>query len=262
MSQTLFYVSHVGVQDGPFSIAEIVARVVDGKLDKSDYIYDEGAGDWLILMAHPELSSQLMHDPLRKPAPSTLETPKPLSSEEWYILKKEMRYGPFAIQEILKLLQEKSVFDSDFVWRTGMKTWCMLSECADFSAENINKLRESGTPINETYFRRRYARAAYDTSILVHDNKKVYKGQSVELSEGGAGIMLETPTLEVGHKLYLHFKPASELPSFNAVCEVVSRRMVNSSDKNAPVHYGVKFTSIERHYTHKIHDYTQKSRAA
>ncbi|HVK61018.1 MAG TPA: PilZ domain-containing protein, partial [Bdellovibrionales bacterium] len=174
----------------------------------------------------------------------------------------EMRYGPFAIQEVLKLLQEKSVHDSDFIWRSGMKTWCMIAECADFTPENISKLRDSGAPINETYFRRRYARAAYGTSILVHDNKKVFKGQSVELSEGGAGIVLDTPTLEVGHKLYLHFKPAHELPSFNAVCEVVSRRMTSSSDKSAPVHYGVKFTSIERHYTHKIHDFTQKSRAA
>ncbi len=262
MSQSLFYVSHVGVQDGPFSLDDIVGRVQDGRLDKSDYIYDEAAGDWLILMAHPELSSKLMHDPLRKPTPPAAEAPKAATAEEWYVLKKEMRYGPFGIQEIVKLLQEKSVLDSDFIWRTGMKTWCMISECQEFSPENMAKLRDAGTPINETYFRRRYARAAYDTSILVHDNKKVFKGQSVELSEGGAGIMLDTPTLEVGQKLYLHFKPASDLPSFNAVCEVVSRRSVNSSDKSAPVYYGVKFTSIERHYTHKIHDYTQKSRAA
>ncbi|HVK61922.1 MAG TPA: GYF domain-containing protein, partial [Bdellovibrionales bacterium] len=93
MAQTMFYVSHVGVQDGPFSMDEIVARVGDGRLEKSDYIYDETAGDWLILMAHPELSAKLKHDPLRKVTPSSAAPTATTSPEEWYILKKEMRYG-------------------------------------------------------------------------------------------------------------------------------------------------------------------------
>lgn len=249
--QTLFYVHHQGEQSGPLSLSEIAARVRSHALDLNDYIYDERASDWLVLVAHPELS-ELVKDvkPVANVSPSAPIEGHP---NEWFALKGNLRFGPFAYTELIRLLQEKSMHDSDFVWHSGLKEWKKIADLSDFTPEAIHRLRELGQPkLDEVFFRRRHARVQHDGSILMHNNQKVFRGKSLEISAGGAGIVLETAALEVGHQVFLHFKPASELPPFNAVCEVVSRRPINSADALAPIHYGVKFLKIESTLTDAI----------
>ncbi len=257
--QTLFYVYHQGEQSGPVSLTDIAARVRSRALDLNDYIYDEAASDWIVIVAHPGLSESIKDV---KPASSVTPTgpvAKVLAPavdghpNEWFALKGNLRFGPFAYTEIIHLLQEKSMYDSDFVWHAGLKEWKKVADLPDFHPEAIRKLRELGqTKLNEVFFRRRHARIQHDGSILMHNNQKVFRGTSLEISAGGAGIMLETAALEVGNQVFLHFKPASELPPFNAVCEIVSRRPVNSADVLAPIHYGVKFLKIESTLTDAI----------
>src|SRR5690606_38372739 len=111
---------------------------------------------------------------------------------------------------------------------------------------SIKKLKSTLMPeINEVFFRRRHRRVKYGGTILVHDNKSVWKGQGVEISAGGAGVIMENSMIVPGQTLYLHFKPGDGVPPFNAVCEVVSKRFVEGvKDKNAPIRYGLKFKNI------------------
>lgn len=251
MSQTQYYVYHAGEQVGPFGLEEIASKVHAKELEMNDYIYDDLIKDWTILVAFPLLSEAMSKVKPMTPVPTHTSTAKKSegASDEWFALKGDLRFGPFAYTEIVRLLQDKSMYESDYVWHAGMAEWQKIAELPDFTPDAIKKLRDAGLPqMNEVFFRRRHARLQHDCSILMHNNQKVFRGKGLEISAGGAGIVLdvrEAKNLDVGHQVFLHFKPASDLPPFHAVCEVVSRRPVNSADPSAPMHYGVKFLKIE-----------------
>lgn len=246
--QSLFYVYHQGEQKGPISLGEVALKVRRRELEMNDYLYDEAASDWTPLVAYPALS-ELIKDVKSAPPSSprvASGAPSGDAPNEWFALKGSLRFGPFAYTELIRLLQEKSMHDSDFVWHAGLTDWQKVAELPEFSSNAIRKLRESGqAALDEVFFRRRHARIQHDGSILMHNNQKVFRGKSLEISAGGAGIVLDTSALDVGHQAFLHFKPASDLPPFNAVCEIVSRRPVNPTDRLASMHYGVKFLKIE-----------------
>lgn len=48
-----YYVAHQGQQQGPFSIQEIEIKLTTEKLLWHDYIYDDKAQDWILLMEFP-----------------------------------------------------------------------------------------------------------------------------------------------------------------------------------------------------------------
>lgn len=183
---------------------------------------------------------------------------------EWYVLKGENKFGPFAFTDVVKMLQQKVVFEFDFAWHPKMTSWKRIAEIDSFHHDNIKKLKTTLMPeIEELFFRRRHRRTDFNGTILVHDNKSVWKGQGVEISAGGAGLIMENAMVVPGQVLYLHFKPCDGVPPFNAVCEVVSKQYVDGvKEKSAPIKYGVKFTSISPTAQTVLADYTKKSVAA
>lgn len=265
MYQQQFYVSKGGQQDGPISLDEIVKRVQGKALDVNDYLYDEAQNDWVMLMAYPRLAEHLK---TMKPAatpPSNVRklVEEPKAGNEWFVLKGDNRFGPFSHAEVVRMLQDKTVYEFDYVWHAKLPAWERIASLAEFGPDTIRKLRDAGeSGVNEIFFRRRHARTNYGASLLVHDNRHVYKGRSIEISVGGAGIVIENALLQPGDKLYLHFKPGDGVPPFNATCEVVSKRFVNASDKAAPVQYGVKFTQIAQQTQELLNDLAMKKRAA
>lgn len=185
-------------------------------------------------------------------------------SNEWFILKGDNRYGPFAYLDLVKMLQEKSLYEFDFIWHNGMPSWKRVAELPDFAPDKIKHLKHSpDVDVSEVFFRRRHARARYGASLLVHNNKTVWKGESLEISAGGAAIVIENATLQPGQILFLHFKPGDGVPPFNAICTVVNKQYVqNTQSVNAPVRYGVKFTSISCNVQQSISDFTKRGVAA
>ena len=76
MSQ--FYISHEGQQIGPMNLGEVVDGVRKNKLSLMDYIYDEGKGDWVLLMEYPAIAQQLKDHkppPPKKMPPTAEATP-------------------------------------------------------------------------------------------------------------------------------------------------------------------------------------------
>ena len=117
--------------------------------------------------------------------------------------------------------------------------------------------------VSQIFFRRRHKRVQYGGTILVHDNKKVWKGQAVEISEGGAGVVMDNSLIVPGQELFLHFKPGDGVPPFNAVCEVVSKQYVfGVKDPKAPMKYGLKFKDLSNDTQKAIKEYSRSSKQA
>lgn len=267
-TQSLYFVAHAGEQAGPFSLDEIFAKIESKQLDLNDYIYDEASQDWVMLMAYPALSEKMKAmKPAAPPkaASSVVSDPTPLNkaSIEWFVLKGENKFGPFTVFDLVKMLQDKSVFEFDYVWHAGLKAWKRIAELEDFKPEAIRGMKQAGMPdMTEIFFRRRHARVEHGASILVHDNKTVWKGRSVEVSAGGAGIVVENALLQPGQIIHLHFKPGDGLPPFNAACEVVSKKFSQVANQNSPVQYGVKFVHLNSQAQKELKEFTTKKKNA
>jgi hypothetical protein len=289
MSAKSFYVSHEGHQQGPLSLDEIVAKVKAGELTPLDYLFDDAKNDWVVFLEHSALAARIQeHKPKTPPKPSPVpHAPsaheqqliakkvkevessgaevKPDMVAEWFVLKGENKFGPFAYADLIKMLQQKVVYEFDFVWHTGLSGWKRIAELSCFDNGHIKKLKDTSMPdISDIFFRRRHRRVAYNGTIIIHDNKSVWKGEGVEISSGGAGVVMENSMLVPGQTLYLHFKPGDGVPPFNAICEVVSKKFVEGvKDKTAPIRYGLKFTSISPSAQKFIQEFTkQKLEAA
>lgn len=267
--QTLFYVSLNGSHVGPYSAETIVAKIEAGEHTWTDYVYCEVKGDWMVLMEHPTFADKFKASSAKAP-PKIAETASVASIEvkqddkfkekAWYILKEGNNYGPFSKLELIQMLQDKTLFEFDYVWHTKLNAWKRVAEVEEYSPDSIRAMKESGQlEITEVFFRRRHARASYGCSLIVHNNKTVFKGRTMEISSGGAGILIDNPNLQPGQNLFLHFQPGDGVPPFNAVCTVISKQMVKDT-KSAleSVKYGVKFTSISQSVRESIRQFTQK----
>ncbi len=269
--QTLFYVSLNGSHVGPYSVETIVRKIEDGEHVWTDYVYCEAKSDWVVVMEHPSFADKFQASSVKVPTKQVDEqtvisvaVPKHddnYKEKAWYILKEGNNYGPFSKLELVQMLQEKTMFEYDYVWHSKLNAWKRVAELTEYSAESIRAMKESGSSeIAEVFFRRRHARASYGCSLIVHNNKTVFKGRSMEISSGGAGILIDNPNLQPGQNLFLHFQPGDGVPPFNAVCTVVSKQMVKDT-KSAldSVKYGVKFTSISQSVRESIRQFTQKA---
>lgn len=261
--QNTFYISKAGSYSGPYTIQEVLAKIESYEHSWTDYIYDDGKQDWVLLMEHPLFTDKFNLSLGKKMAKADQSKNKEANHKEkaWYILKDGNNYGPFSQLEIIQMLQEKALFEYDFIWHQKMPSWKRVADVEEFSNQEIRKLKDSlPTDLSEVFFRRRYMRAQYGCSIIVHNNKSVFRGQSIEISAGGAGLMIENSDIQPGQTLFLHFQPGDGVPPFNAVCNVVSKKFVKEqAGSSSLMKYGVKFTSISSTVREHIKEYAQTS---
>jgi len=274
MVQKKFFVNSNNQLAGPFELEAIFRKVDSGELKATDYMYVEVNDDWVLICTHPDFVERLKDS---KPAPlknqsapvprSTGDTSafgektvvaqatarpenqvKEQEADEWYVLKGQNRYGPFPYMDLLRMLQEKSVFEFDYVWKPGLDTWKRVAELKEFHADTVRKMISKDDMTNaQVFFRRRHERAQFECGLIVHDNNRVWRGKSVQISEGGAGIIMENAMLLPGQNIYLHFKPAAGSKPFNALCEIVSKRYVRGvRNKDTPLFYGIKFITVQK----------------
>ena len=259
----VYYLSNNGTHVGPFSFETVFNLLSSFERQWTDYVYDETIGEWLMLLEHPDFSSKFSPGLLPE-AVSTIPVAEATSKEtnvlkdrEWYILKDGSNLGPFNPLEIVQMLQTKTLFEFDYVWHAKFPAWKRVAEVEEFSTDAIRMMKESpSADVSEVFFRRRHVRAAYGTTLIVHNSKNVFRGSTFEISAGGAGILIENPNLQPGQSLFLHFQPGDGVPPFNAVCQIVSKQYtkerVSSSD---PVKYGVKFTTLSQSVRESIKNY-------
>lgn len=255
-----YYLSSNGTHIGPFSRETVLKKIESQEHQWTDYIFDEGIGEWLMLLEHPEFSMKLSEKPATRPA-HVANGKETLKDKEWFILKEGNNYGPFSQLELIQMLQEKTLFEHDYIWHAKLPAWKRVAEVEEFSAEAIRQMKTSmDLDLSEIFFRRRHARASYGASLIVHNNKSVFRGQALEISAGGAGVLIDNPSLQPGQSLFLHFQPGNGVPPFNAVCQIVSKQFVKDPSSGVdPIKYGVKFTTLSQSVRESIRNFTTKA---
>ncbi len=255
-----YYLSNNGTHVGPYTLETVLKKIETQENQWTDYVFDESLGEWVMLLEHPEFSVKLSSKPATRPGAAPAPSKMTLKDKEWFILKEGNNYGPFCQLELVQMLQEKTLFEYDYVWHAKLPAWKRVAEIEDFAPKTIRALKDSHEQeLAEIFFRRRHARASYGASLIVHNNKTVFRGQALEISAGGAGVLIDNPNLQPGQSLFLHFQPGDGVPPFNAVCQIVSKQFVKDSPSASsvdPVKYGVKFTTLSQSVRESIRNYT------
>lgn len=287
MSERKYFINNGQANVGPFEMKIIIDKVGRGELRAIDHICVNADNDeWVLICQHPEFlkhfevekpslhanpvvaagldvtvstQKELVKNHVATPAQAqnVVQAPLPealgalggdLTNGQWYVLKGKNRFGPFVYLDLVRMLQEKSVFEYDYVWVQGLEGWKRIAEINLFSADHIRGLFGSDDQTeNKLFHRRNHPRSKYEATIIVHDNNSVWKGKTVELSEGGAGVIIENAMILPGQNVYLHFRPGPLSKPFNVLSEVVSKRYIGGlKDKDAPVVYGIKFININK----------------
>ncbi len=249
-----YYITQSGKQAGPYQLDEIANLVGKGRLDLLDYVYDENSLEWRLIMEFPDLQPILIQQGILNLQTKSLPAQEKQNTDPenggWFILHGSSQLGPYSTADLIRMLQTKRLFEYDLVCKSGYTEWKRLGDCEDFSPEKIKNLfskeHKAKSPAEGEaellFFRRRHARTPYNSSVILHNNKQVWKGTSVEISQGGAGVILHSDQLEIGQNVFLHFKPGDDIPPFNAISLLVSRRIM--PDKSFK--YGLKFTNINQ----------------
>ncbi len=234
-----YMVSHQGQELPPLTLDEIAAKVRGKDLELFDYIYDQHKQDWILLMEYAELAAKLKSNKPTNPPRADAH-----AMGEWFVLKGENKFGPFGYNDVLKMLQSKSVFPFDHIWHSSMEKWTRIAEIPEFREEHIRDVYSRDDKKNEGVFsERKFKRIQFNGRVICHDNVKLWHGVGFEISKGGVGLTMSNALVNPGQEIHVHFHGHEDFPPFNALCEVVSKKFVND---DTPIQYGLRFLNISQ----------------
>ena len=189
------------------------------------------------------VSAEKASQPVEVQAP--LKTSGP--TDQWFVQKGTNRYGPLSYHEVVQALQEKTVYDFDFICQAGADSWQRVAEHEAFQTSRIRELAETMRASSQSavFTKRQFPRRPFESDVIVHDERSAWVGHCYEASAGGSGLVIESSTLIPGQVINLHFSPAEGLPAFNALGEIVGKKYSKEvQGAKSPVRYAVRFLQI------------------
>lgn len=142
---------------------------------------------------------------------------------EWFVLKNEEKFGPFSYREMIQLLQENTVYPFDFVWTEGMEIWTPLAEVTEFSPAKLAKLVET-EDVGSAFAKRRFPRVEVTLPVLLHNDRHFGTGTISSLSQGGALVTVDLPTLLPNDRVLVHCRGIKDvLQPFNFEFSISSK---------------------------------------
>lgn len=168
------------------------------------------------------------------------------TSNEWHLQKAGTEYGPYSYEEILKMLQDHHIYESDYVWSPHLDVWTEIGSLAEFSADRISRLVEKSRD-PQVFHERKHGRARCHFEVLAHNNSKLWNGTMESISVGGGLVLMQNPLLLPGELIILHCRENSSMKvSFNARAEIIAKRLTKGKiEHDTGIYYAVKFLQLQ-----------------
>lgn len=277
-----YHVSRNGETLGPWTVEVIAQKLATNEIAVTDFAWDDSSTDWVPLLEFGELKTYLQTLKPMAPPKSAGATTAPavpvknadtasvrptavaasMSEDDaiqWYVTRGQQKFGPFNYFGVVKALQDKSVFEFDYIWKEGMESWVRLAEHEKFAADAIRSLLETleqKKVHGDVFAQRRHTRLSVENDVLINDNTTVCPGRMVQGSAGGTGLIIKNSTLVPGQLIHVHFSSLEGLPAFNAIGEIVSKKFARGArDSKAPIHYGVRFVKMDPKAEERVKNY-------
>lgn len=183
------------------------------------------------------------------------------SSNQWFILRGDLKYGPYDYRSILMMLQKGELFEYNYVWASHLENWTMLGDIQDFSKDRMCLLLKEQGELSDAFIERTGPRVQMEIPVYAHNNHSMCDGHTISLSENGALVLLNDPLLLPGQKVLLSFRSSELNPQpFNVLCEIIrknySRQRLNVK---SGLHYAVRFLQVQNSGKNQLTKWTRGS---
>lgn len=232
MADSWYYVQK-GQRHGPITIDALQNMIGIKELEENDFIWKKGFDNWkkikdvqeveaAPLNSYQELSVEELLSPglvasrepiasvnIQRPAPVEFSFKK-LAEDERQIFVRigtdrggaPADYGPFSIEQLRSLFEEKRINGKTLFFVKGMEEWSMLGDHKEFSY-----LFEAQPPAIKEQDRREAIRKPFVARMFIQNNKKVFEGICRDVSIGGMQVLIDQFPGKAGEKISINVHP-------------------------------------------------------
>ncbi len=181
------------------------------------------------------------------------------SDQNWYILRGDMKYGPYEYKSLITMIQNGELFDYNYAWAPHMEQWGMVGDLPEFSRDRLCRLIETKDHLAGAFKDRQKARADLITPVYAHNDHSFFDGNTLSVSENGALVLLNDPLLLPGQQLLLHFRESKNNPiAFNTLAEIVRKNFSKQRlNVKSGLHYAVRFLHVQDHGKEQLINWTR-----
>ncbi|MEN0057495.1 MAG: PilZ domain-containing protein [Bdellovibrio sp.] len=183
------------------------------------------------------------------------------STAQWYILRGEMKYGPYEYKSMITMIQNGEIFDYNYVWAPHLNNWSLLGELPEFSKDRLCRLIETKDHLAGNFKDRNFDRVDIYLTVYGHNNHNFFDGHTLSISENGALILLNDPLLLPGQQILLHFRSCdNNSQPFNALCEITRKNYTKQRlNVKSGLHYAVRFLQVQDQGMEQLTKWTRDS---
>lgn len=181
------------------------------------------------------------------------------TNQKWYILRGDMKYGPYEYRSLITMIQNGELYDYNFVWAPHMEQWALVGDLQEFSKDRLCRLIETKDHLAGAFKDRKAPRLDLVIPVFAHNDHNLFDGHTLSVSENGALVLLNDPLLLPGQKILLHFRQGDANPlAFNALAEIVRKNFSKQRlNVKSGLHYAVRFLQVQDHGKAQLINWTR-----
>lgn len=230
MSVAWYYVQN-NDRLGPVSEDELRKLLVNGPLTKQSYIWRKGFDNWVkasevaefVDIFAPQQAEELDIPAVSPMMRNDLDWNSISFTEKMFNIKigfdrggVETEYGPFSLEMLKRLYDEKRINAKTFIFCKGMKNWIFLADIPIYES-----LFAELPPQIEEKERRKNIRKPFIAKLFFHDNTQVFEGICRDISVGGLQVLVAGAPVKIGEAISLNVHPDNSDYHFVAKGKVV-----------------------------------------
>lgn len=224
MSEQWYYVQN-GKRVGPVPFDEVNTLYKEGSLTPEDYVWRKGLQNWVKIHQAEEFNISNEEEVTQSiPAPiQTFDLSKLDRQRKILFIKTgadrggaETEYGPFSIELLIRLFDEKRINGKTLIFTQGMRDWEFLGEVNGY--EDI--FQETPPVISESE-RRTSVRKPFIARMFIQNQKNVFEGICRDISIGGMQVLVDHFPGKAQERININVHPENTEHSFVASGEIV-----------------------------------------
>ncbi|MNK26229.1 PilZ domain protein [compost metagenome] len=179
--------------------------------------------------------------------------------QNWYILRGDMKYGPYEYKSLITMIQNGELYDYNFVWAPHMEQWTLVGDLQEFSKDRLCRLIETKDHLAGAFKDRKSPRLDLVLPVYAHNDHTFFDGHTTSISENGALVLLNDPLLLPGQQILLHFRECEKNPmAFNTLAEIVRKNFSKQRlNVKSGLHYAVRFLHVQDHGKTQLINWTR-----
>jgi hypothetical protein len=168
---------------------------------------------------------------------------------QWFILRGEMKYGPYEYSALIHMIQTGDLYDYNYVWAPHLESWMLLGDMQEFSKDRLARLIQSQDHLSGSFIKRGSPRMDCDIDVYAHNDYNFFDGKCLSISDNGALVLLNDPLLLPGQEIMIHFRgnKANGHVPFNVKAEVIRKNFTKQRlNVKSGLHYAVRFLQVQK----------------